>query len=97
MYLTSGDVCVRVTETGNHLLTVEKVQDKNVIAAAVDSTAFYNYKNVLHKESDNITILHSVGPLPPYAIVCGKHLNGNFIIFYGFDGPLHAVCVILIL
>ncbi|XP_022170719.1 uncharacterized protein LOC111034015 [Myzus persicae] len=65
------------TKTGNHLLTVEKVQDKKAIAAAVDSTAFYNYKNVLHKESEDITILDSLGPLPPYAIVCGKHLNGD--------------------
>jgi len=64
-------------KTGNHLLTVEKVQDKQVIAGAVDSVAFYNYKNVLHKDSNNITILQSVGALPPYAIVCGKKLNGD--------------------
>jgi len=64
-------------KTGNHLLTVEKVQDKQVMAAAVDSVAFYNYKNVLHKDSDDIYILQSVGALPPYAIVCGKNLNGD--------------------
>ncbi|XP_060839084.1 uncharacterized protein LOC132920597 [Rhopalosiphum padi] len=64
-------------KTGNHLLTVEKVQDKQVMAAAVDSVAFYNYKNVLHKDSDDINILQSVGALPPYAIVCGKNLNGD--------------------
>ncbi|XP_025195877.1 uncharacterized protein LOC112595022 [Melanaphis sacchari] len=64
-------------KTGNHLLTVEKVKDKQVIAAAVDSVAFYNYKNVLHKDSDDIIILQSIGPLPPYAIVCGKNLNGD--------------------
>lgn len=82
--MTTDVVPVRVTETGNHLLTIEKVQDKQVTAAAVDSVAFYNYKNVLHKDSDDITVLQSVGALPPYAVVCGKNLNGN----KQFDLPL---------
>lgn len=64
-------------ETGNHLLSVKKVQDKQVSAAAVDSTAYYNYKNVLHRDSDDICVLDSIGPLPPYAIVCNKNLNGK--------------------
>ncbi|XP_025413049.1 uncharacterized protein LOC112685398 [Sipha flava] len=64
-------------DTGNHLLSVRKVQDKQVTAAAVDSTAFYNYKNVLHRDVDDICVLDSVGPLPPYAIVCNKKLSGE--------------------
>lgn len=53
------------------------VQDKQVTAAAVNSTAFHNYKNVLYKDADDICVLDSVGPLPPYAIVCNKALDGN--------------------
>lgn len=85
---------VRVAETGNHLLTVEKVQDKQVMAAAVDSVAFYNYKNVLHKDSDDINILQSVGALPPYAIVCGKNLNGNkrFDLSLRIMRPIITIC-----
>ncbi|XP_050420941.1 uncharacterized protein LOC126833564 [Adelges cooleyi] len=63
--------------TGNHLLSIKKVQDKQVTAAAVDSTAFYNYKNILHKDSDDICILDSIGPLPPFAIVCNKNINSE--------------------
>lgn len=72
-----GCVRVCVSETGNHLLSVKKVQDKQVTASAVDSTAFYNYKNVLHRDSDDICVLDSLGPLPPFAIVCSKLLDGN--------------------
>jgi len=64
-------------KTGNHLLSTKMVQDKQVTAAAVDSTAFYNYKNVLYKNSDDICVLDSIGPLPPYAIICNKFLNGD--------------------
>lgn len=66
-----------VTETGNHLLSVKKVQDKQVTAAAVESTAFFNYKNVLYRDANDICVLDSIGPLPPYAIVCRKTLDGN--------------------
>ncbi|XP_050545665.1 uncharacterized protein LOC126907958 isoform X2 [Daktulosphaira vitifoliae] len=63
--------------TGNHLMSVVKVQNKQVTAAAVDSTAFYNYKNILHNDSNDICILDSIGPLPPYPIVCNKNLNSE--------------------
>lgn len=53
------------------------MQDKQVTAAAVDSTAFFNYKNVLHKDSKDICVLDSIGPLPPYAIICNKSLDGT--------------------
>jgi ABC-type phosphate/phosphonate transport system substrate-binding protein len=60
--------------TENHLLSVKMVQDKQVTAAAVDSVAFYNYKNVLHKDSEDIRVFDSIGPHPPYAVVCSKTL-----------------------
>ncbi|NP_001155473.1 uncharacterized protein LOC100161110 [Acyrthosiphon pisum] len=64
-------------KTGNHLLTVEKVQDKQVIAAGRRLDGLLQLQNVLHKDADDITVLDSVGALPPYAIVCGKYLNGD--------------------
>lgn len=89
-------LCVLCAETGNHLLTVKKVQDKQVTAAAVDSTAFYNYKNVLHRDSDNISVLLSVGPLPPYAIVCRKHLNGKIRLLIAHLNAMYDVIVTIV-
>jgi ABC-type phosphate/phosphonate transport system substrate-binding protein len=66
-----------ILEAGSHLNAIEMVRSKQADAAAVDANALAHVnKNLLEKDTGEIKVLTSIGPLPPYPILVNATLPG---------------------
>ncbi|XP_072156510.1 probable ABC transporter phosphonate/phosphite binding protein PhnD2 isoform X2 [Bemisia tabaci] len=64
-------------KAGSHLACIKMVQQKQAEAAAVDANVLaYNQKKLPDYGKD-ISVLTSLGPLPPYPIVISKKVSGE--------------------
>jgi len=71
-------ICVILPEAGSHLNAIEMVRSKQASAAAVDANALAQVnRKLLEKEIDDIKVLTSIGPLPPYPILVNATLPGK--------------------
>lgn len=69
-----------LTGSGSHLAAVHMVQQKQVEAAAVDANTLAYNKLLLQDRGRDISVLTSLGPLPPYPIVVNSRLSGSLVI-----------------
>lgn len=61
------------------------VQQKQVEAAAVDANTLVYNKLLLQDRGRDISVLTSLGPLPPYPIVVNSRLSGLLVICILFN------------
>lgn len=67
-----------ITGSGSHLASAQMVLTKQAEWAAVDSTTLLYSKKFMQDGGKDITLLETLGRLPPYPIVVNSKLEGKW-------------------
>lgn len=70
-------IVLNVSESGSHWASAQMVLSKQAEWAAVDSTTLLYSKKYMQDGGKDITILETLGRLPPYPIVVNSKLPGR--------------------
>lgn len=68
---------MNISESGSHWASAQMVLSKQAEWAAVDSTTLLYSKKYMQDGGKDITILETLGRLPPYPIVINSKLPGR--------------------
>lgn len=82
-----------ISESGSHLASAHMVVTKQAEWAAVDSTVLLYPKKYMQDGGKDITILETLGRLPPYPIVVNKKLPGIYEYMLYFLSTYYSMIV----